>query len=213
MRHVSRCRQRASQTRDQGRALRHGHSLIAVAAPQGIALANSHGSGRVHCFALVAAILVVRSIRRHDLLIQWRQTLERAAGQPPWPDWSASWAPLPQPRRRANQLPLDLNGPYAFAALHPDVLRHIPCYCGCVHEGHQSNLSCFVERFRPDGTPVWTAHSFDCEMCVHIAREVMLMSSRGVALEVIRAEVDKYYGALGRSTETPMPGASGQGAR
>ena len=165
------------------------------------------------CFALFAVIVVVRSVRRHDMLIEWRQTLERAAGQSAWPAWSASWAPLPQSRRRANRLPLDLKGPYAFAALNPDVLRHIPCYCGCVHEGHRSNLSCFVERFRPDGNPVWTTHSFDCEMCVHIAREVMLMSSRGVALEAIRNEVDKHYGALGQSTDTPMPRASEHGDR
>ena len=164
-------------------------------------------------FALFGAVVIVRSVRRHDMLTQWRQTLERAAGRLAWPAWSPLWAPLPQPPRRAGRLPLDLKGPYAFAALRPDVLRHIPCYCGCVHEGHRSNLSCFVERFRPDGNPVWTAHSFDCEMCVHIAREVMLMSSRGVALEAIRNEVDKHYGTLGQSTDTPMPRASEHGDR
>jgi hypothetical protein len=44
-------------------------------------------------------------------------------------------------------------------------------------------------------------------MCVHIAREVMLMSSRGMSLSDIRGEIDKQYGhGSHRPTNTPLPG-------
>jgi hypothetical protein len=38
---------------------------------------------------------------------------------------------------------------YLFALARPDVLRYLPCYCGCASLGHTSNLDCFV---RPTAT-------------------------------------------------------------
>ena len=149
---------------------------------------------------------VVRNLGRHDSMTEWRQALETAAGRPPWPEWSPAWPPLPSPPQRRHQLPQDLHGAYAYAALHKEVLQHIPCYCGCGHEGHRSNLNCFVSGFRPDGTPIWTDHSFSCPMCVHIAREAMLMTSQGMPLQRVREEIDKRYRAVGEGTPTPMPG-------
>ena len=149
---------------------------------------------------------VVRNLRRHDSLTEWRQSLEVMAGRPAWPEWSAAWPPLPNPPRRRHQLPQDLHGAYAYAARHQEVLRHIPCYCGCVREGHRSNLNCFVSGFRPDGMPIWTDHSFSCPMCVHIAREAMLMSSQGMSVQRIREEIDRRYRVLGEGTRTPLPG-------
>lgn len=155
---------------------------------------------------LIVVVIAVRNVRRHDALVQWRTNLERAAGSPAWPVSSPTWPDLPPAPRRRHRLPVDLRGPYAYAATHPQVLERIPCYCGCVDEGHRSNLSCFVSRFQSDGTPVWTNHSFNCEMCVHIAREVMLMSSRGMSLSDIRGEIDRQYGhGSHRPTNTPLP--------
>lgn len=36
---------------------------------------------------------------------------------------------------------------YVFAAQHPEVLRYMPCYCGCEHprSAHTSNYDCFVD--------------------------------------------------------------------
>ena len=162
---------------------------------------------------VVAAVLfvtaVVRNLRRQDSLTQWRQSLEAAAGRPAWPEWSSSWSPLPTPSgRRRHQLPQDLHGPYAYAATHREVLQQIPCYCGCVREGHRSISSCFVTSVRPDGTPTWTDHSFGCPICVHIVREVLLMSSQGTSLRRIREEIDSHYGMLGEPTKTPEPSSA-----
>lgn len=55
----------------------------------------------------------------------------------------------------AVKLPDFVNGPtvpkgtaeaYQFAVDNPDVLKYIPCYCGCGKlEGHDSNLDCFIK--------------------------------------------------------------------
>ena len=149
--------------------------------------------------------LVARNLGRHDSLTEWRQRLEVAAGRPDWPEWAASWPDLPPAAMRRHAFPQELRGVYAFAARNRELLQHIPCYCGCVREGHRSNLNCFVSAFRPDGTPIWSDHSFSCPMCVHIAREAMLMSSQGMPVPRIREEIEKRYRVLGDPTNTPVP--------
>ena len=155
--------------------------------------------------AVLVIAAVARNLGRHDSITAWRQTLETSAGRPSWPEWSPTWPPLPTPPQRRHQLPQDLHGAYAYAARNAEVLQHIPCYCGCVHEGHRSNLNCFVSGFRPEGTPIWTDHSYSCPMCVHIAREVMLMASRGMSLPQIREAIESRYRPLGEPTNTPAP--------
>lgn len=158
------------------------------------------------CVALAAILFVIvatRNIRRHDSLTAWRRNLEIAAGSPAWPPWSDGWPALPTPKRSQRDIPQDLHGAYASAAQYKEVLQRIPCYCGCVREGHRSNLNCFVNGFREDGAPVWTDHSFTCPMCVHIAREVMLMSQQGLSVEQSRREIEFRYGTQGPSTDTP----------
>ena len=154
--------------------------------------------------AVLFAVVVVRTLERHDALTRWRHSLEVATGQPSWPEWSSAWPALPTPLQRRHQLPTELHGAYAYAARNKEVLQHIPCYCGCVREGHHNNLECFVSGFRPDGTPVWTDHSFTCPMCVHIAREGMLMSLQGMSVQRIRQEIENHYKGLGAPTDTPQ---------
>ena len=43
--------------------------------------------------------------------------------------------------------PMDVvRATYDFAAQHPEVLKYVPCYCGCGEQGHKANESCFVAR-------------------------------------------------------------------
>jgi hypothetical protein len=150
------------------------------------------------------AVIVVRNVRRHDALTRWRTALEVAAGNPSWPEWSPVWPALPEPRTRRHRVPQDLRGVYAYAATHAELLAKIPCFCGCAAEGHRSVLNCFVAGFRADGTPTWTDHSFDCEMCVHIAREVMLMESQGLRVDQIQAAIEGQYSHGHVRTPTPI---------
>jgi hypothetical protein len=47
---------------------------------------------------------------------------------------------------------------YEFAARRPDVLRYVPCFCGCERNGHQDNEDCFVASRAADGRPEWDRH-------------------------------------------------------
>ena len=150
------------------------------------------------------AVVAVRNVRQHDALTRWRSSLELAAGNASWPEWSTAWPALPEPRARRHQSPQDLRGVYAYAATHAELLAQIPCFCGCAAQGHRSLLNCFVGGFQANGTPTWTAHSFDCEMCVHIAREVMLMELQGLRMDQIQKAIDQQYAHGHVRTPTPV---------
>ena len=49
------------------------------------------------------------------------------------------------------QLPAETQSLYRYAAANHDVLRYIPCFCGCVNAGHGSNFDCYVREAFPDG--------------------------------------------------------------
>lgn len=49
------------------------------------------------------------------------------------------------------QAPDSIRELYEFAARRPDVLRYMPCFCGCWRAGHRSNYDCFIDRVHPDG--------------------------------------------------------------
>ena len=48
--------------------------------------------------------------------------------------------------------PLPVQEVYAYALEHPEVLRYMPCYCGCVSAGHMSNLDCFIDQRLAEGS-------------------------------------------------------------
>ena len=48
------------------------------------------------------------------------------------------------------QVPAEVREAYRFAIANREILRYVPCYCGCGHEGHASNASCYV---KDDSTP------------------------------------------------------------
>lgn len=98
---------------------------------------------------------------------------------------------------------------YALSAQVSDVLKHIPCYCGCGESaGHQSNLNCFIDEIREDGSVVWDDHGTRCGVCLDIAVESAKMSSEGKSLTHIRQTIDDKYGTgYAKPTPTPMPPA------
>lgn len=47
----------------------------------------------------------------------------------------------------------DVQVAYQFAIDHPEILKQIPCYCGCEKGlGHKHNLACYITAFNPDGS-------------------------------------------------------------
>jgi hypothetical protein len=47
---------------------------------------------------------------------------------------------------------------YRFAADHGDVLRHMPCTCGCGDLGHASNRACYIKGEAGERV-TWTSHA------------------------------------------------------
>jgi Protein of unknown function with PCYCGC motif len=63
---------------------------------------------------------------------------------------------LPDNLRKA---PPNVRDAYRFAIANRDVLRQIPCYCGCGAE-HQSNAECYIKEVKTDGTIAFDLMSY-----------------------------------------------------
>jgi hypothetical protein len=95
---------------------------------------------------------------------------------------------------------------YDFAAQHPEVLKFVPCYCGCGSEGHSSNESCFIARRDARGNVTeWDTHGYGCTICVDVAREAMQLYSSGADVNSIRAAIEKKWTPSHPGSKTPTP--------
>ena len=96
---------------------------------------------------------------------------------------------------------------YEFAARHPEVLQHVPCYCGCERIGHNGNHDCFVKSRAANGrVSEWDSHGIGCTICIDVARDAMTLFNTGAKPPAIRAAIDAKYGSrFPSSTPTPRP--------
>ena len=53
----------------------------------------------------------------------------------------------------------DVEAAYLFAVENQQILRYIPCYCGCGDFGHTNNLDCYVEKIGSDGSITVSCHA------------------------------------------------------
>jgi hypothetical protein len=108
--------------------------------------------------------------------------------------------------------PMDVvRATYDFAANHPEVLKYVPCYCGCGSQGHKANESCFVARRDAKGNVLeWDTHGFGCTICIDVARQAMQMYSSGADVMAIRAAVEKRWGPTNADGRTPTPAPPGK---
>jgi hypothetical protein len=88
---------------------------------------------------------------------------------------------------------------YQFAVANPDVIQHIPCYCGCGAMGHTSNYSCYVESVDAAGKTKFDGHALGCSICVDITQDAMRLTKEGKSPQAIKAYVDKTYSQYGPS--------------
>jgi hypothetical protein len=88
---------------------------------------------------------------------------------------------------------------YQFAAANPDVMKGIPCYCGCGNIGHTSNYSCYVQSTDANGNLTFDNHALGCSLCVNITQDAMRLLKEGKTVSQIKAYVDATYGNYGTS--------------
>ncbi|MGG0655234.1 PCYCGC motif-containing (lipo)protein [Rummeliibacillus pycnus] len=114
----------------------------------------------------------------------------------------------------ANKLPSfldnqseDLKLVYTAAGQATEVLKWMPCYCGCAESAnHKSNLNCFIKKVKDDGSVVWDDHGTRCIVCVEIAVKSIKQAQEGASLKEIRKQIDNdYKEGYAKPTSTPMP--------
>jgi hypothetical protein len=103
-------------------------------------------------------------------------------------------AQLPPPVQKA---PTRVREAYQFAVVNPDLLKQIPCYCGCGAIGHTSNYACYVNAARPDNSVTFDEHALGCSLCVDITQDAMRLSGEGKSAQAIRAEIVATYSKFG----------------
>lgn len=103
---------------------------------------------------------------------------------------------------------------YEFAARHPEVMKFVPCFCGCERGGHKDNHDCFVMTRNAAGSvTAWEPHGIVCEICLDVATQAWQMSNSGASVTAIRDSIEKKYAsrtAEGLHTPTPLPKKGGK---
>jgi hypothetical protein len=135
-------------------------------------------------------------------------SFQQATRKPPPPQ--ADLPPLHLPAIDPRLLPRPpevIRTVYRFAAEHPEVLRYVPCFCGCNEMGHRSSEDCFVKTRSKNGTVTeWNEHGIACAMCIGVAERAKTMCDAGASLTDVRADIEKRYGHItGLRTNTPVP--------
>ena len=108
-------------------------------------------------------------------------------------------APMSEMPANVKSAPAVTQQAYQFAVANPDVMKHIPCYCGCGAMGHTSNYSCYVSGVDTKGSVTFDSHALGCSICVDITQDAMRLLRQGKSVQDIRAYVDQTYSRYGPS--------------
>lgn len=110
-----------------------------------------------------------------------------------------SMASMDQMPMEVKSAPVSVQSAYQFSVANPDVMKDIPCYCGCGNVGHTSNYSCYVSSADDQGNIRYDNHALGCSICVDITQDVMRMLKDGKSPQEARAYVDAAYSKYGPS--------------
>jgi hypothetical protein len=95
--------------------------------------------------------------------------------------------------------PVTVQQAYQFAVANPEILKQIPCYCGCGGMDHTSNYSCYVTEENTDGSPSFDDHALGCSICVDITQDTIRLLNQDKSVPEILAFVDQTYASFGPS--------------
>ena len=107
--------------------------------------------------------------------------------------------PLDQMPAEVQSAPETVQEAYQFASINPDVMKDIPCYCGCGDIGHSSNYDCYVSNVDAQSNITFDNHALGCSICVDITQDVMRMLREGKTPAEARTYVDATYAKYGPS--------------
>jgi hypothetical protein len=107
--------------------------------------------------------------------------------------------PMDQMPAEVQSAPATVQEAYQFAAINPDIMKDIPCYCGCGSVGHKSNYDCYVAEGDAKSKFTFDNHALGCSICVDITQDVMRMLRDGKSPQDARAYIDATYAKYGPS--------------
>jgi hypothetical protein len=95
--------------------------------------------------------------------------------------------------------PVTVQEAYQFNVANPEIMKNIPCYCGCGAIGHTSNYACYVSHVDENGNIMFDNHALGCSICVDITQDVMRMLREGKSPQEARTYIDATYSKYGPS--------------
>lgn len=95
--------------------------------------------------------------------------------------------------------PVTVQQAYRFAVSNPEMMKQIPCYCGCGSMGHTSSYSCYIQEVDSNGKVTFDEHALGCSICVDITQDVMRLLKEKKSIQEIRTYVDSTYSKYGQS--------------
>lgn len=107
--------------------------------------------------------------------------------------------PMDQMPMDVQTAPVAVREAYQFTSVNPDVMKDIPCYCGCGNIGHASNYACYVSEVDDQGDITFDNHALGCSICVDITQDVMRMLRKGKTPQDARLYIDATYSRYGPS--------------
>jgi hypothetical protein len=107
--------------------------------------------------------------------------------------------PMDQMPPEVQSAPVTVQEAYQFTAANPDVMKNIPCYCGCGDIGHTSNYDCYVSDVDAQSNIEFDNHALGCSICVDITQDVMRMLQEGKSPQEARVFIDTTYSKYGPS--------------
>ena len=114
-------------------------------------------------------------------------------------DAHLNMASMDQMPAEVQSAPVTVQEAYQFSVANPDVMKNIPCYCGCGNIGHTSNYACYVSQVDEKGEITFDNHALGCSICVDITQDVMRMLKDGKSPEEARTYIDATYSKYGPS--------------
>jgi hypothetical protein len=114
-------------------------------------------------------------------------------------DIHLSMTSMDQMPAEVQSAPVSVQEAYQFVSANPEIMKNIPCYCGCGNIGHTSNYSCYVSRVDDKGKFIFDNHALGCSICVDITQDVMRLLKDGKSPQDARAYIDATYSKYGPS--------------
>jgi len=164
---------------------------------------------------LMTTVLIVAAARPSDSAVSPNAPQVRTTTAPQNPRFLAADLPLLPEGIDRGARPLSMmRTTFEFAARHPEVMKFVPCFCGCERGGHKDNHDCFVAgRNTAGAVTTWEPHGIVCEICNDVAYQAWQMHNSGATVTAIREAIEKKYAdrtASGLHTPTPLPKRGGK---